>query len=448
MRLLRALLFWAPSAALGGVLWLLAQPEPPPPPPPPPPLSAASALEPIEWTEVGAFADDAEALKNWADALRGSAGYYHKRPRTAKYRFGGYSATAGQLAALCEELAQAAESGDPAQLHKALRDKAKPFRSVGSDHAGEVMVTGYYEASLKGSRTRSDKHAYPLYKKPDDLITVRLRDFSAKLPNKRVMGLVKGDRLRPYHDRAAIDDKQKLSGRGLELVWVDSPVDAFFLHIQGSGRVELAEGGGMRVGYAGANGRPYFAVGRALIENGAIPREKMSLEAIRDWLEANPQRRDWLLNQNPSYVFFRETEGGPYGNIGVSLTGGYSIATDHRLFPRGAPALLHSELPTFASADALTPNGWRPVSRLVVNQDTGGAIRGAGRVDWFQGYGFNAERTAGSLKQPGARLVLFAPKELQPWPEEVKPAPPPEPVEPWHERLWRRLSENAPWRAE
>jgi membrane-bound lytic murein transglycosylase A len=210
--------------------------------------------------------------------------------------------------------------------------------------------------------------------------------------------------LRPYENRAAIESGA-LRGRGLEMLWVDDPVDAFFLQIQGSGRVMLEDGTSLRIGYAGQNGHPYVAIGRELIARGALTREAVSMPAIRDWLRANPQEADAVMNRNPSFVFFRELDGdGPVGAQGVALTPGRSLAVDRSFVPYGVPVWLDAEDPV---------DGEVRVQRLLVAQDTGGAIRGPVRGDVFWGHGPEAEHRAGLMKSRG-RYFLLLPKTVTP----------------------------------
>lgn len=246
-------------------------------------------------------------------------------------------------------------------------------RAFLASEVGTGLMTGYYEPVLRGSLRPTALYATPLLALPTATVT---------LPS-----------------RAEIE-AGALAGQGLELVWVDSAVDAFFLHIQGSGRVRLPDGGLLRLGYAGQNGHRYFAIGRALIQRGAISREAMSMQAIRAWLDAaGPAAARSLMQQNPSYIFFRVLQGlgadeGPPGTMGVPLTPLRSVAVDTAFIPMGAPLFLA---------------GAAPAPRLVVAQDTGGAIRGAGRVDLFWGWGDAAGARAGLLNQP-ARVFLLRPR--------------------------------------
>jgi membrane-bound lytic murein transglycosylase A len=248
-----------------------------------------------------------------------------------------------------------------------------------------------------------------LYAPPDDLLVVELADLYPELKGKRVRGRVDGRRVVPYWTRAEID-AGKASIAGKALVHVTDPVDAFFVQIQGSGRVQLAEGGVMRVGYADQNGHPFRSVARVLIDRGEMTLGEASMQGIRDWGRRHPDRLPQLLDENPSYVFFREVTpsapgtleariDGPIGSLGVPLLAGRTIAVDARALPLGAPVFLATTEPL---SDA-------PLHRLVMAQDTGGAIRGAVRADFFWGFGDEAGSLAGRMRQSG-RMWLLWPK--------------------------------------
>lgn len=267
------------------------------------------------------------------------------------------------------------------------------------------LVTGYYEPMLRGSRTRAGAYTVPLYGVPDDLVTIELGDLYPALKGERVRGRLVGRKVVPYPDRAGIDRGQ--GPRGKELLWVDSAIDAFFLQIQGSGRVKLPDGHVVRVAYADVNGHPYRAIGRVLVERGDLAVADATLPNIRAWLAAHPQQRDELLNANPSVVFFREEALpdpalGPKGSLGVPLTAGRSIAIDPRQLPLGAPVYLAVKDP-----DGL------PIDRLVLAQDTGGAIRGTLRADFFFGLGPDAGDKAGRMRSQGEFWLLW-PKSAAP----------------------------------
>ncbi len=276
--------------------------------------------------------------------------------------------------------------------------------------AENVLITGYYEADLNGSLTRSETFRYPLYRKPDDLLRIDLSKFYFYKRYKNLPGTLRG-RLRedntivPYYSREDIRNKQPLADKGLEIVWVDNAVDLFFLHIQGSGIVKLDTGETLRVNYAEANGHPYRAVGKLLLDMEVITYENMSMQSIRKYLEENPEKLDEVFNYNPSYVFFRVVEEGPIGSIGVPLTRLRSIASDWRLMPKGALCFVETEIPQFGSDDQV--KNWKPFHAFVLNQDTGGAIRSPSRIDLFTGYGKLSRLSAGHMKQPGMFWFLL-----------------------------------------
>jgi membrane-bound lytic murein transglycosylase A len=267
------------------------------------------------------------------------------------------------------------------------------------------LFTGYYEPTLHGSRTGGATFPVPLYLRPPELVEVELGRFRPDLEGKRIAGEVRDGALVPYHDRGAIEEGA-LAGRDLELLWVDDAVDAFFLQIQGSGLVELREGGTVRVGYAAQNGHPYYAIGRELVARGAMALDQVSMQSIAEWLRAHPAEAVDVMRTNASFVFFRELdEEGPLGSMGVVLTPERSLAIDPMYLPMGAPLWLETTLP--AAAGEAAP----PLRRLVVAQDTGGAIRGPVRGDVFWGPGERAAELAGRMRQEG-RLWLLLPRSV------------------------------------
>jgi len=277
-----------------------------------------------------------------------------------------------------------------------------PYKATNNGDA-EGLFTGYYEAGLRGSRTQNGVYQVPLRARPDDLIMVQLGDFRDELKGQRIAGRVIGGNLKPYETHAEIINGELPSAQDKPLVWVDSAVDAFFLQIQGSGVVSLDDGTTMRVGYAGQNGHPYYAIGKELIKRGHLTKENVSMQSIRAWLAANPSQATEIMTTNKSYVFFREIKGeGPIGGQGVALTAMRSLAIDRSLIPYGVPTYLNAQNPN-PSAPALT--------RLMVTQDTGGAIRGPVRGDFFWGYGARAEAMAGEMKSRGQYWLLL-PKTL------------------------------------
>ena len=264
------------------------------------------------------------------------------------------------------------------------------------DGADTGLITGYYEPLLRGSRKRGGAYQAPLYGVPDDMLTIDLASLYPELKGKRLRGRLLGRKVIPYSSRAEI-----VSGK--VLLWVDDPVEAFFLEVQGSGRVELpGTGETVRIAYADQNGHPYKAIGRWLVEQGELTSAQATAQGIKAWIAANPSRRQELFNANPSFVFFKEErlpdpKVGPKGALGVPLTPARSVAIDPRLLPLGAPVFLATTY----------PNGGAALERLVMAQDTGGAIRGAVRADFFFGFGDEAMENAGRMKQPGQLWVLM-----------------------------------------
>ncbi len=275
-----------------------------------------------------------------------------------------------------------------------------PYQIVNPDGSVDGLITGYYEPLLHGSLQPTEHFRYPVYGVPDDLLVIDLADLYPELTGLRLRGRLDGRRVVPYYDRAQIEGG-KAGVRGKEIAWVDDAIELFFLQIQGSGRIRLEDGRTLRVGYADQNGHPYRSIGRWLIERGELPLEKASMQGIKAWARQNHGRLTELLNYNASYVFFRELPAdlpGPIGALGVPLTAQRSIAVDPGFVPLGAPVYLATTW----------PNSTKPLNRLTLAQDTGGAIRGAVRADFFWGYGEAAAREAGRMKQT-VRMWLLLP---------------------------------------
>ncbi len=306
---------------------------------------------------------------------------------------------------VCEAAASTANTRNREAARLFFETRFTPYRAANADGTAEGLITGYYEPILRGSRKPSTRNPYPLYAVPDDMLTLDLGDLAPDLKSAAPRVRVDGKRVVPYSTRAHIDGKDTPL-RGTEIAWVDDPVDLFFLHVQGSGRITLDEGGVMRVGFAGHNGHTYRSIGRVLIERRELTVETASMQGIRAWARANPARLSELLNQNPRYVFFRELAGAaaaPPGSMGVPLTPLRSIAVDVRYVPMGAPVHIATTW----------PNSAKPLQRLMVAQDIGGAIRGAVRADFFWGAGEMAAREAGRMQQP-LRMWVILPNGMEP----------------------------------
>lgn len=294
---------------------------------------------------------------------------------------------------------------DPLAVRDYFETWFLPWVLQQEDGSEEGLLTGYYVPDLKASRTRTDVYRFPVYGVPDDLLIVDLSKVYPELGDYRLRGRLDGRRVIPYYERAEIDaGLAEIAGK--ELFWVADPVELFFLHIQGSGRMRLEDGENIMVNYAEQNGHPYRSIGKLLLERGAMTRAQMSMQNIRSWARDNPEQVDQLLAENPSYVFFRELPvemQSPPGAMGIPLTPERSLAVDRRYVPLGAPVFLATTWP----GDDL------PLQRLMVAQDTGGAIKGRVRADFFWGMGTEAEYFAGRMKQP-ARLWILLPRGVEP----------------------------------
>lgn len=283
-----------------------------------------------------------------------------------------------------------------------IKELTERFELIPSSNESEletVLFTGYYDPIIDASLVQTVEYAYPIYGKPSDLIVAEQVTLAANRETEKVVGRVEGESFVPYYSRREIDDLGALRGRGYEIAWVKDPIELFFLHIQGSGVLQLQDGRKIKVGYAGANGRSYRSIGRLLIDDGKIPKEEMSMQRLRRYLTEHPEERSEIMAYNESYVFFRFLQEGPLGSLEVPITAGRSVATDARLFPKGALAFIATQKPVVDSSGQLT--GWQPFSRFVLNQDTGGAIRGPQRVDLYFGTGADAADFAGFMNSPG-----------------------------------------------
>jgi membrane-bound lytic murein transglycosylase A len=271
--------------------------------------------------------------------------------------------------------------------------------SSGDPASDAVLFTGYYQPVIEASLVPTSEYAYPIYGKPADLIVGEQISLAPLPTAEKIVGRLNGEAFMPYYSRRDIDHHGALRDRGYEIAWVKNPVDLFFMHIQGSGVLQLADGRRLHVGYAAANGRPYRSIGRLLIDNGKIPQDEMSMQRLRRYFAEHPAEQSEIMAHNESYVFFRFLGGGPLGTLEVPVTPDRSIATDLRLFPKGALAFAVADTPIIDGTGQLT--GWRPFSRFVLNQDSGGAIRGAQRADLYFGTGAEAGAAAGYMNRQG-----------------------------------------------
>ncbi len=357
---------------------------------PTPSAAFSRTFQPAAWGDLPGWAED-DVAAAWPAFLQSCRGVASKGNGAGWKR-------------VCDQ-ARLAEGKAGFDARRFFEQNLKPYAIANGDGATNGLVTGYYEPLLRGSRTRMKGYEQPVRGVPDDLLTIDLSAVFPELKDKRVRGRLEGNKVVPYWSRAEIAAKgEQLPGK--TLLYVDDAVELFFLQVQGSGRVRLADGGMTRLNYADQNGHPYQSIGKTLVERGELKLEEASMQGIQAWARANPSRLNALLNANPSYVFFREvpnSDGGPIGALGVPLTAERSIAIDPRSVPLGSPVFLATT----------RPNSAQPMNRLVMAQDTGGAIKGAVRADFFWGFGKEAGEQAGRMKQ-GGRMWILLPAELAP----------------------------------
>ena len=349
----------------------------------------AKPMELARWSDIPGWGED-DLVAAWPAFLQ-SCRALTSKPQWPLWR------------AACEE-AKSLGSTDNKVLRRFFESRFEPYLLTNPDATTSGMITGYYEPLLHGSRTRTAGFAQPVLGVPPDLLTIDLGDVVPEVKNLRLRGRLQGNKVVPYYSRADIIAREKDYADRV-LLWVDDAVELFFLQVQGSGRVKLPDGKMVRIGYADQNGHPYQSIGRVLVERGELKLEQASMQGIQAWARANPAKLNDLLNSNPSYVFFREVPSkgsvneGPQGALGVPLTLERSIAVDPRHVPLGAPVFLATT----------QPNSTTPLRRLMLAQDTGGAIRGVVRADYFWGFGPEAGNQAGRMKQQGQMWVLLPP---------------------------------------
>lgn len=356
------------------------------------------ALAPVAFEELEGWGTD--NLDNFAGSFERSCERHNKKPAgNLLLKAVPEGGTHGDWQTLCSAFADIPKTA--LSIKNFFETNFQPYAAT-AEGEPEGLFTGYYEASLRGSYEKTDIYKYPIYKRPNDLVMVNLGEFRDHLKGERIAGRVVDGRLRVYEDRAEIEAGQWPHNDQV-LLYVDNPVDAFFVQIQGSGVVYLPDGTITRIGYAGQNGHVYYAIGRELIKRGALTKESVSMQSIRAWLDVNPNEATEIMNTNRSYVFFQENKQGATGGSGVVLTAERSLAIDRSRVPYGIAIWLSAESPK---------DGEAPVQRLLMAQDTGGAIRGAVRGDVYWGYGKRAETLAGAMKSKG-RYWFLLPKRNQ-----------------------------------
>jgi membrane-bound lytic murein transglycosylase A len=298
---------------------------------------------------------------------------------------------------LFKEVCQKAESATDAESF--FTNNFQVYKLLDNEMNDKGTITGYYEPLLYGSLEKTDKYQYPIYKTPDDMIVVDLSSVYPKLKKYRLRGKIKGNKLIPYDARKEFESRD--NKENLEVIaYVDNKVDLFLLQIQGSGKVKLESGPIINVGYSNQNGRRYKSIGKYMLKKGYINRNQASIQGMKKYFEANPQMVDEILNINESYVFFVENKKGATGSLGSELTAKRNLAVDRKYIPLGMPVFI----------DTKNPVTKEPIQKLMVAADTGGAIKGEIRADFFWGYGDNAFEYAGRMKEKG-KLYIFVPKK-------------------------------------
>ncbi|MGA2193589.1 MAG: MltA domain-containing protein [Nitrospirota bacterium] len=358
-------------------------------------------LSPSETPDIG---DGYDPL-TLAEAVKNSITYYSKVPPLKKFSFGTDTYTASEMLASLSGFYEFLRSGPSRKLvSRYIREHFDVYASTGLDGSGSVLFTGYYTPEVPAKGEPDEFYKYPVYALPKYAVTAELGLFKEKYRGERLIGMVKEGRFVPFFTREDIE-QGALKGGGLEIAWCKDPVDIFFLQVQGSGVLIYPDGTRKNLDYSGTNGRPYRSIGKLLIERGKASVNDMSLKFLQDYLHAHPDEAGEIMGHDESYVFFRLSDAGPTGCLGGPVTPGRSIATDGLVFPAGAPAFIQTEIPVRGANGAIN---WERYDSLVMNQDTGGAIKGPGRVDIYFGGGEEAELRAGYMRRTG-RLYFLAP---------------------------------------
>ncbi len=351
------------------------------------------------------FVDNIE-FKGLMASIDNSLLYFRKVPLERKYYYGKEIYTAGHIILSLGAFKAFLEKQPSVKaLNNFIKSYFIVYEAAGNED-GRVLFTGYFEPVFEGRIEKSEAFSYPVYSRPDDLLEIDLSEFSDQYQgHKNLVARVNDSRrVVPYYSRKEINNIKDFHIRSKPVVWLKSRIDRFFLEVQGSGRIDLGQGDVLRLHYASSNGNEYRSIGRYLIDKKEILKENMSMQAIRTWLDKHPERMDEVLHHNESFVFFQTEDGGPYGSLGVEVTAMRSVATDSSLFPKGGLCFMQAQLPDKKSSTSLKK--WESASFFVLNQDTGGAIKGPARADLFCGNGDYAEFTAGNMNTYGKLFFL------------------------------------------
>lgn len=375
--------------------------------PPQAPDSAFKQVLPVNYPKF----KDMQDRKSIIEAARQSLAYLQSSKKKRLYAIGDKQITIKELTASINtfiKIYQEAKSDE--ELQRLIVKNFDIYRSIGSDGQGKVIFSSYYEPTLQASKKKTEKFKYPIYKCPKDLIEVDLEQFNKKWKGQKIAGRLKETKLIPYFSREYIDIHQILEGHNLELAWFDNRFDVMDLHIEGSARLKFQDGTQMRAHYGGTNGLPFKGHITTLVKTGAIPRDEISHEKAKKYLANHPEAEPWILSTNKRYTFFnlyeiKDPEEGPLGNINRPLVAGRSIAIDPKYVPLGAIAFIETSIPQTDEKGQLL--GFAPKTKFVMCQDTGGAIKTPGRIDYFAGHGARAKTVATNMWNQGSLYLLL-----------------------------------------
>jgi len=358
----------------------------------------------IAPSEYPAFADDM-AYDGLRHSIQQSLEYLMNAPADRRFKFGEDVFDTAHIIRSLEHFLNFIDTRPSGrELREFIASDYLVYKSAGAGESGQMLFTGYYEPLIYGSLRKGGEYRFPVYARPDDLISIDLSLFSSAFEGKKITGRISDKDFVPYHDRREIEEEHALEGKAEALAWVNDRTDLFFLQIQGSGKIALDNGDIINIHYHSQNGQPYRSIGKLLINEGKVAREEMSMQKIREYLDKHPQEIKDILNYNPSYVFFSIVEDGPFGALNVKLTPGRSIAVDRRIFPLTALSFIETRKPLVDGSGKILR--WTDCSRFVLNQDTGGAIKGPGRADLFWGNGTYAKIAAGHMRHGGNLYLL------------------------------------------
>ncbi len=366
----------------------------------------------VPVSERPSFEDDLEFV-HLAEAIRGSVAYYQKMPSSKQFSFGKDAFSADHLIrSLKRFLAFIEKKPSKKELSTFIDQYYQVYAYMKNSAVNRVLFTGYYEPLLHGSLNQTVAFRYPVYSRPADLVTFEKSDLSGKSNGNIGIGRYSGNTIVPYYTRQQIEEKGFSEINASPIAWINDPVSLFFLQIQGSGKISLENGNMINVHYRISNGHPYKSIGKYLIDQKKLSKEKVSMQSIREYLNAHPDEVDEIFNYNPKYIFFETVGKGPVGCFNIELTPGRSLALDRQVAPAGALVFVHAQKPKLDKSGKIS--SWVLFSRFLLNQDTGSAIKGSGRADIFWGNGNYAELAAGYMKHPGQLYFLvLKPEQLR-----------------------------------